>query len=491
MAVYSNNGLTVTYEEAEIYITVTRLDVDFVGVLSVFEYVLENPYFYLGYSSSETRANITLNSQKTGEHEYHIWGTWTGNMRYRPTMTTVTLYLAYEGGIGAREMSIFVPVTLRWAPFTVTTNTSEEAPLLVDGKNKLVVDISIGEKAATTGYTFYISFLYANDKDGNHVYTFDRQPEDESKHKEIEIPEDLLALGIVGGTGGVWAKYDGELITSRSFTWYAFPAPGVSDIENVSFEVTPRSLVVPAEWNGYVQGKSYVHAESNATVKYMDLTFAVTAGLQSGQGKSIDFGIIALSGQLQCSLVITDYWGRTATRGATITVWPYAAPVIESIQTVRCDESGSPEELGTSYKAGAVTKHSDCGGHNVPTLTLLQKLSTETEYKPVGQIPIGGELLVQNGAPSTENSYDVCFVFADAFNTVRYYSTIPSGSYFMYFKRGGKGVAVGKAAEVDNLFDVGYDLRVRGDTVMDGELTFNRPDGSSVSLTEILKKIGL
>lgn len=65
------------------------------------------------------------------------------------------------------------------------------------------------------------------------------------------------------------------------------------------------------------------------------------------------------------------------------------------------------------------------------------------------------------GTISTETSYDIKYTLTDAFTTIAIQDIVSTAAVVMDFKRGGKGVAVGKVSEVDNAFEVSEDWDVR------------------------------
>ncbi len=67
-------------------------------------------------------------------------------------------------------------------------------------------------------------------------------------------------------------------------------------------------------------------------------------------------------------------------------------------------------------------------------------------------------------------SYDVKYTVSDEFNAIDYFDYISSTVYLLHFLKGGTGIAVGKAAEVGNLFDVGLNSDFRRDVTVGGDL---------------------
>jgi len=67
----------------------------------------------------------------------------------------------------------------------------------------------------------------------------------------------------------------------------------------------------------------------------------------------------------------------------------------------------------------------------------------------------GTDFVFGSGAISTESSYDIKYTITYAFTTITIYYTISTAAVLMDFKAGGKGIAIGKAAEKDNIDEDG------------------------------------
>lgn len=73
------------------------------------------------------------------------------------------------------------------------------------------------------------------------------------------------------------------------------------------------------------------------------------------------------------------------------------------------------------------------------------------------------------GNISTEYSFDVRYTLKDTFSSISIQEIISTAAVVMDFKRGGKGVAVGKVAEDEYVFEVSedWDVRVYGKLLKD------------------------
>ena len=92
---------------------------------------------------------------------------------------------------------------------------------------------------------------------------------------------------------------------------------------------------------------------------------------------------------------------------------------------------------------------------------------------------------VCGGDLNTEFSYDVEYVLRDAFSTITYIDYVSTAIYLMHFLHGGRGVAFGQKATLENTLDCAFKALFRDD------VTITKQDGTQVSLRQVLEKVGL
>ena len=79
----------------------------------------------------------------------------------------------------------------------------------------------------------------------------------------------------------------------------------------------------------------------------------------------------------------------------------------------------------------------------------------------------------------------VRYVLKDTFNTVTVIDFVSTAVYAMHFLHGGRGVAFGSKATVENAVDFTFDAIFRHG------VKFIKSDGSEVTMQQILNKLGL
>lgn len=155
------------------------------------------------------------------------------------------------------------------------------------------------------------------------------------------------------------------------------------------------------------------------------------------------------------SVRVTDSRGATATKAASaITIYAYALPTI-SANAFRSNSSGTATADGTYIRITASATATP-SANSITALTYATKATTASSYSSEANVGSG---VTKSGFANT-TSYDVRIKATDKLGGVAYkYFTIPTASYTMDFKEGGKGVAFGKVAETDYLVDSEWDIK--------------------------------
>lgn len=257
-----------------------------------------------------------------------------------------------------------------------------------------------------------------------------------------------------------------------------------------SLGVTRVNGSVPSSWGIYVQGKSQAKLTINGAAGSYGSTikgYTITGGGFSSGSSSFTTGYLG-SGTITFSAYVTDSRGRkSATKTVSISVAAYSNPSISSVSTYRCDASGNKSDNGTYFRAFARLSFSSCSSKNALTCTVKYRRTNATSWTTAGTLTDNAAGVFGGGGIGTEASYDVLYELKDAFATTTYQSYVSSAFFLMHFKRGGKGIAIGKTAEMDNLLDCTLPIRITQEISADG--TFNRGgwnDAGRGVITQIL-----
>jgi uncharacterized repeat protein (TIGR02543 family) len=191
-------------------------------------------------------------------------------------------------------------------------------------------------------------------------------------------------------------------------------------------------------------------------------------------------------GTLASSTVATYSAGGSYTADASATlyaVWElsYIKPRITDVVVNRCKSStdGTASDTGNYAKIAFSWETSVAN----PTIKIEWKLSTATSYPSGNVYTITGtnkagtvSQIIGGGALNADNTYTVRITVTDSVDSSNLTRSVTGAKYLIDLRAGGTGVAIGKAAETDNLFDVGWTSRLRSDVLI-GEKTGYR-DGN-------------
>lgn len=269
-----------------------------------------------------------------------------------------------------------------------------------------------------------------------------------------------------------YTAYAGTLVFENDYTGYAAQMPGGVTEDLVptvgAIAMVPVDGIVPADWNVWVQGKSVARLTANqAAGSYGSTIVSWRFGHGAEQAEAVADIALKDSGAVTIPVTVTDSRLRMATNDILLQVEPYQPPTLTQISSFRCRPDGTPDENGTAFLPKYKVKFSDIQGWNLPTVICRWKKVTETAYGMPNE-PIAGQPLEAN--LEAETSYNVKYTVSDFFTAIDYYDYISSTVYLLHFMKGGTGIAVGKAAESSNLFDVGLDTSFRRNVEVEGNL---------------------
>ena len=258
---------------------------------------------------------------------------------------------------------------------------------------------------------------------------------------------------------------------SKNFT-LKVPSSVVPTLSGVS--VTRVDGDVPEDWGVYVKGKSSAKVQINGAVGAYGSTiktYAISGGGYSGTTNPFTTGALNTAGEVAFTGKITDSRGRTASGSASITVEDYAPPVLTSVEAHRCNASGALQDDGEYITLTAVFSGSSVGGRNAIT-GKYRRMPEGGDWTSLSSLASGQAVVFPASGDST---FSVEVQVSDAFTTISQAVIVNSVEFIMDFKAGGNGIAFGKAAEYDDLLDVQWDARFRGELATGGPLSTENP----------------
>lgn len=236
-------------------------------------------------------------------------------------------------------------------------------------------------------------------------------------------------------------------------------------------------------YGNYVQGKSKIKVIPTATIaqgaSIVEYEYAI--GGTQYKGDTVETSAISQSGSITVKVKATDTRGRYAEVEQIVTVLAYSVPSLEITRVERTNSVGAPRKDGaylTAYFNASIISLSSL---NKATLKVKTKKKTNaswgTEVTIVSEVSdysvTGGEYTF---AADTASSYDVMMTLSDSFSVpVQRTATGSSCTKVFSVFSEGKGFAVGKVAEKENTFEVGWNAQFNNDVNIN-EVNFKPSD---------------
>lgn len=236
-------------------------------------------------------------------------------------------------------------------------------------------------------------------------------------------------------------------------------------------------------YGNYVQGKSKIKVIPTATIaqgaSIVEYEYVIS-GTQY-KGDTVETSAISQSGNITVKVKATDTRGRYAEVEQIITVLAYSAPSLEITRVERTNAVGEPKKDGTYLTVYFNASIISLSSLNKATLKVKKKKKTDTSWIPevtivseVSDYSVTGGKYTFMADPVS--SYDVMMTLSDSFNVpVQRTATGSSCTKVFSVFSEGKGFAVGKVAEKENTFEVGWNAQFNNDVNIN-EVNFKPSD---------------
>lgn len=247
--------------------------------------------------------------------------------------------------------------------------------------------------------------------------------------------------------------------TGYSFTgWSGGYQPGQTYSGNANLNLT-------AQWKANTYTVSYNANGGSGAPGKQTKTYGVTLKLSSTKPTRTNYNFKGWATSPNGGVVYQP--GGSYTNNSAITlyaVWElaYTAPRISGVSVRRCTSDGTGSETGTYVKVS----FSWATDKTVTGIKILYKAQTSSSWTTVTVSSSGtsGNIskIIGNNNINTDTTYSFKVTVSDnTGSTSSSEITLGTVQYPIDIKSKGKGVAIGKAAETDDLFDVGFKSRFR------------------------------
>lgn len=236
-------------------------------------------------------------------------------------------------------------------------------------------------------------------------------------------------------------------------------------------------------YGNYVQGKSKIKVIPTATIAQgaSIVEYEYVIGGTQYKGDTVETSAISQSGSITVKVKATDTRGRYAEVEQIVTVLAYSAPSLEITRVERTNAVGEPKKDGTYLTVYFNASIISLSSLNKATLKVKKKKKTDTSWIPevtivseVSDYSVTGGKYTFIADPAS--SYDVMMTLSDSFNApVQRTATGSSCTKVFSVFSEGKGFAVGKVAEKENTFEVGWNAQFNNDVNIN-EVNFKPSD---------------
>lgn len=261
--------------------------------------------------------------------------------------------------------------------------------------------------------------------------------------------------------------YNGDTLVGTSTTTCTLTFRAADVAPSVSIATAdPQGYL--ATYGRYVKGKSKIKVTLTNTLRYgatLSLT-QITANGATYNSSPATTDVIASASNTSVTARITDSRGQTATASATIAIYDYATPQINSFSVHRCNSDGTLNNSGAYMRVDYKVTVTSLGNNhpNSKTLTLKYKKVSASSYTSqaitLSAYTQTGE--VHNITADVNSSYNVQLVLSDDFASTTSTLTLPTASTRMNWKSGENGgIAFGKVSEYDKTFEISDDWNVK------------------------------
>ena len=247
---------------------------------------------------------------------------------------------------------------------------------------------------------------------------------------------------------------------------------------------------------GYVQNKSQCKLSISGSVGSYGSSitnYYISGGGFTGNSATATTGVLTQSGSITFSAYVTDSRGRRSdTKTVTISVKEYANPKILEFTAQRCLVNGQLDEDGTYAKVYTNYSYSKLSGSNSITTSVMYRKTGDSAFVKCVEKPMqGGTIVIGSGNLDTTFAYEVRFELKDNFTTIGQSVTVATSFVTLDFRKGGKGIAIGKASEKDGLFDINMDVDIKGKFTVNGKPMVVNVDWNNIPSINVKGNIGL
>jgi len=265
--------------------------------------------------------------------------------------------------------------------------------------------------------------------------------------------------------------YNGSTLVGSSTTTCTLTIKAADVAPAVSIATAdPTGLL--STYGRYVKSKSKITVTLTNTFRYGATlaTTQITANGATYNASPATTDFILSADNTQITARIVDSRGQVATATATIQIYDYTSPQINSLAVHRCKADGTDDNTGAYFAVDYSITVTALGNHNSKTLTAKYKKQSAQSYASQ-DIPLASYSETSVSAPiaaDTNATYNVRIELSDDFGTTVFELKLPTASTRMNWGAGvNGGIAIGKVSEYDKTLEIADGWHVKGQGFFD------------------------
>ena len=173
-------------------------------------------------------------------------------------------------------------------------------------------------------------------------------------------------------------------------------------------------------------------------------------------------------GEIPVACCMRDSRGRSYEEMRSVQVLSYTPPALGDVAVFRCDAEGNANERGDCLSVSAGYGVCALGGRNRGALSVRLRSMGGDWGEAVGPDSAAPTVL-WNGEISPNDSYEVLVTVTDILGKSASVTVmLPCTNVFFHGRKEGRGAAFGKQAEEDDVLEVAWSLKTKGNLVVEG-----------------------
>lgn len=242
------------------------------------------------------------------------------------------------------------------------------------------------------------------------------------------------------------------------------PSSVVPTIDSVT--ITEATSGLAAKFGAFIQNKSKFKVVISASGVQASTVKTYSAKIlgKTYSDSTFTSGLITSSGSVSVAVTVTDSRGRTATTTKNVTVLAYTNPKITSFTAQRCDSDGTLNDDGEYVQLAYSFEIVSLNSKNNNAYSIAYKLPSDSDYTSLtsGNAYTADTTYVPAALFDVDNSYEVKLTVSDYFKTVTYIVELSTAFTLVDYHASGKGMSIGKVAELEGVFEVGLPIKLTG-----------------------------